>query len=351
MTKYFWGIFLLAGGFPSTIVLAETTETENQQLAVDVYYPPVALNLPHPIYPLRALQDGIEGWVRVHYMVDPAGNTYDIEVVDSSGHGSIERAGLKAAKKYKYLPARFKNHTIDAGAAMTVSFQIGDRRNARSRKFGFVFRQFRAAAKEDDQAAMQDCLSRLNKLKTNTLFEHFATLVMQGFYAESKNDPEAVRQAYGSALSLDSRHGFFSKKDQRRDLLLTLMQAEITTGHLRAALATWEELAPALANQQLRGHLAEQVAEIERVIAGDNATSVKGTIDAGYGFTYKLAKPSFALSNVAGRLAEAKLHCQRGSVAFAVSENTAYTIKKDLGACTLILVGDPDTAFEIIDGA
>ncbi len=334
-----------------TFTLAEPAEPQNQQFEVDVYSLPVSLGKPHPRYPLIALEKGIEGWVSLHYMVDSAGNTYDIEVVDSSGHGSIERAGLKVAKKYKYLPARFKNETIDAGAATTITFQIDGQINAVSRRFRLVYKKFRTAAKKDDQAAMQDCLSRLEKLKTITLYEQALSLLMQGVYAKSKNDPEGVRLAYGSALSLDSRHGFFNKKDQRRDLLLTLMQAEIATGHLRAALATWKELEPALADEQLRHRLADQVAEIERVIASDKTTTVNGTIDAEYGFAYELAKPSFALSNVAGRLAEAKLHCERGSVAFAVSENTAYTIKKDLGACTLILVGDPDTAFEIIDGA
>ena len=97
--------------------------------------------------------------------------------------------------------------------------------------------------------------------------------------------------------------------------------------------------------------MADQIAEIQRVIAGDKPTSVTGKIDAGYGFHYELAKPSFALSNVVGRLAEAKLYCQNGRVAFAVVESTTYTLKKDLGACNLMLVGDPNTTFEIIDGA
>ena len=75
-----------------------------KQVDVSVYSPPVPTKKINPKYPARARARGIEGWVQLHYMVDPSGNTYDIEIVDSNGDRSLERAAIKAARKYKYWP-------------------------------------------------------------------------------------------------------------------------------------------------------------------------------------------------------------------------------------------------------
>ena len=290
MTRMLSVPLFLVGSFLTIFSLAESPEASTQQFEVDVYSPPVYLNNTRLRYPLRARTKGIEGWVAMHYLVDPVGNTYDIEIVDSSGDRFIEKAARNAVEQYKYKPAQYKGEAIHAGANGYFTFDLADQANAWSRKFAFLFRKFRTAAQQADHARMEEYLARLDEVK-------------------------------------------------------------IATGHLRAALNTWEKLEPELSDPQLQHRLADQIAEIQRVIASDKPTSVTGKIDAGYKFPYELAKPSFALSNVVGRLAEAKLYCQNGRVAFAVVESTAYTLKKDLGACTLILVGDPDTTFEIIDGA
>ena len=78
---------------------------------------------------------------------------------------------------------------------------------------------------------------------------------------------------------------------------------------------------------------------------------MQGTITGGYTFFYKLAKQSFALSKVSGRLAEVKLFCDKGSAAFPVTEDIIYTVRKDLGKCSMYVVGDPAASFDIIDGA
>ena len=65
----------------------------------------------------------------------------------------------------------------------------------------------------------------------------------------------------------------------------------------------------------------------------------------------KALTTAFALSKVDGRLAEVKLFCEKGSVAFPVTEGIIYTVKKDLGKCSMYVVGDPAASFDIIDGA
>ena len=87
---------------------------ETEQVDVSVYSPPVPTKIANPKYPAGTQARGIEGWVQLHFMVDPSGNTHDIEIVDSNGNRSIERAAIKAARKYKYQPGEYKGEPIDA---------------------------------------------------------------------------------------------------------------------------------------------------------------------------------------------------------------------------------------------
>ncbi len=58
-----------------------------------------------PVYPRRALQRGIEGWVLLEFTVTRQGTTKDIRVIDSQPKSKIfHRAAIKAAAKFKYKP-------------------------------------------------------------------------------------------------------------------------------------------------------------------------------------------------------------------------------------------------------
>lgn len=56
-----------------------------------------------PIYPPSAAERGIEGYVIVEFTVTRAGNTRDIEIVESS-HSVFHRSALEAASRFKYKP-------------------------------------------------------------------------------------------------------------------------------------------------------------------------------------------------------------------------------------------------------
>ena len=327
----------------------DPSQVDDSEVDVAVYSPPVLLKGADPSYPRSALSRGVEGWVTMHYMVDPQGKTYDIEIVGGTGDRSLEKAAIRAAKKYRYDPAKFQGKPIDAGASARVTFALQDQKSL-AKKFARLFTKFQAAAQENNHREMKLLLSKLDELEITSLYESAIAQLMKAAYATSIDDSEGVRRAYGTALSLNEDHNFFTDA-QTRSFMLALMQAEVATGHIRAALDTWSELDLVLTDEQLRSKLVAQTAELQSVLVGNGATSVSGTISAGYRFAYKLAKPSFALSRVVGRLAEVKLFCEKGRVAFPVAEDVVYRVEKDLGICTLVLVGDLKTTFQIVDGA
>lgn len=68
-----------------------------------------------PMYPSRAANRGIEGWVIVEYTVTTTGTVKDVVVVESKPTTKIfHRAAIEAAKKFKYKPR------VQDGKAMEV---------------------------------------------------------------------------------------------------------------------------------------------------------------------------------------------------------------------------------------
>ncbi len=57
-----------------------------------------------PVYPRRALQRGIEGWVLVEFTVDKTGAVKNPVVIEAEPQGLFDRAAVDAALKFKYKP-------------------------------------------------------------------------------------------------------------------------------------------------------------------------------------------------------------------------------------------------------
>jgi len=79
-----------------------------------------------PVYPRRALQRGIEGWVLLEFTVTKQGGTKDIVVVSSDPANSIfRRAALRAAAKFKYKPRTEDGKPIEVpGVRNKIIFQL-----------------------------------------------------------------------------------------------------------------------------------------------------------------------------------------------------------------------------------
>jgi len=77
-----------------------------------------------PIFPRRALERGICGWVELSYTVTSAGTVRDAVVVKSSS-SMFERNAVKAAEKYKYKPRQVGGKAVDVeGVQILISFEV-----------------------------------------------------------------------------------------------------------------------------------------------------------------------------------------------------------------------------------
>ena len=78
-----------------------------------------------PVYPRRALQRGIEGFVIVEFTVSPTGAVVDPFVIEAEPANIFEQSALDAAKKFKYKPRVINGEaTAVSGVQNRISFKI-----------------------------------------------------------------------------------------------------------------------------------------------------------------------------------------------------------------------------------
>jgi protein TonB len=83
----------------------------------------------NPIYPMRALQHEIEGWVEVRFTISTAGTVKNPVVVAYYPSTIFNRDALRAIRKWKYNPKIDDGKPVERpGVVVRLDFQI-DRRN------------------------------------------------------------------------------------------------------------------------------------------------------------------------------------------------------------------------------
>ena len=80
-----------------------------------------------PIYPRRAAERGLSGYVIVEFTVTKFGTVVDAKVIEST-NSVFNRSALKAALKFKYKPKVVDGEPIDvAGVLHKITFEMEDK--------------------------------------------------------------------------------------------------------------------------------------------------------------------------------------------------------------------------------
>jgi len=76
-----------------------------------------------PVYPRQALEDEIEGTVRVRITVDTDGRVKSAEVIESTPAGVFDAATLAAVKRWRFKPAEVNGHAVEASTLQSLVFR------------------------------------------------------------------------------------------------------------------------------------------------------------------------------------------------------------------------------------
>lgn len=81
---------------------------------------------PKPAYPESARQKGREGTVLLRVLVDDQGRAKTIEINQSSGDKSLDRAAGEAIKRWRFIPAHYGDKAVESWIRIPVDFRLAD---------------------------------------------------------------------------------------------------------------------------------------------------------------------------------------------------------------------------------
>jgi len=80
-----------------------------------------------PVYPTRAQERGIEGWVVVEFTITPTGAVRDPIVLDSEPSSIFNRAAIRTIRKWKYKPKIVDGTPVEQpGIQQKITFELQD---------------------------------------------------------------------------------------------------------------------------------------------------------------------------------------------------------------------------------
>lgn len=77
-----------------------------------------------PVYPLRAKRRGIEGWVKVEFMVDEKGDVSQVNILGAVPEGMFEESVIRCVKSWKFKPGTIGGFPVKTRAETVIRFEL-----------------------------------------------------------------------------------------------------------------------------------------------------------------------------------------------------------------------------------
>jgi protein TonB len=77
-----------------------------------------------PVYPMRARRRGIEGWVKVAFIVDEAGHVHDITILKAEPPGLFEQSVKRCVAGWRFKPGTVEGIPVRTKAETTVRYTL-----------------------------------------------------------------------------------------------------------------------------------------------------------------------------------------------------------------------------------
>jgi len=92
--------------------------------AADLDQVPRALVNQQPLYPFRAQQMEVEGWVTVRFLVGADGTVSRLRVLDASPEGVFEDAVLQVVSHWRFHPGMIGGSPVPSWVENTIRFEL-----------------------------------------------------------------------------------------------------------------------------------------------------------------------------------------------------------------------------------
>ena len=358
---------LFATGYISSVTAQELSipcdEAEERALAeakaneverISAFAPATPLKRVDPRYPATAIKKGREGWVRLSYVIDEEGKVKDAVVEDFFGSPAFKRSALSAVKKWQYNPAiKDGEPTQQCHQAVQMDFVIGGKTGA-TRKFIKAYKNVDETFKAGDIDAADEALKALLNWDTLNRYENTWLLSLESQIANAKNDNDREAQSLTRLLASNGSKRFNDMVFDE-DYVAYVLQRKILLdayrGYYAAALESYSELQGMQEQEARIEEIAPIISQIDEAIASGQNLIVPVTMRDDGKWFHTLVRSKFAFNNIQGELDTVEVRCDSHREKFTVAEAHIWQIPTSWGQCQVMVKGDSETKFDLIEVA
>ena len=87
----------------------------------------IPLSRTAPQYPMRAQRRGLEGWVRVSFLITEEGDVRDVVLIEAEPQGVFDQAAMRAVQQWKFKPQLVNGEPVATRAEQVLSFRLNER--------------------------------------------------------------------------------------------------------------------------------------------------------------------------------------------------------------------------------
>lgn len=97
---------------------------KGQYLAGELDSPLTPLAKVPPIYPIRASRRGIEGWVKIQFVVNKSGGVENLKVIEAQPENIFNKSVINCLARWKFKPGTVQGIAVSTLAETTINFQL-----------------------------------------------------------------------------------------------------------------------------------------------------------------------------------------------------------------------------------
>ncbi|WP_412971401.1 energy transducer TonB [Glaciecola sp. MF2-115] len=302
-----------------------------------------------PKYPISAARKGYEGWASYSFSVDSEGSVKDIELVDSSGLRAFELEGKIALKRWKYVPATSNGEPVDSGNyRIQLDFRLDDNRNnGVTRSFKKRLTEAQKALDEGDLLKVKELIAEIDQKGQRNRNESFYFSMLEADYAAAIGDSLLEARSFRYAYSFLSND--WQEEKRRSYAFERMFKLYINTKQYKSALRVFEKAKDTSTDEALVADLQVVAVQVTSLLEDGAALARPGYIRDNYFWYHKLTYNTFSIIEVKGDIDELQLRCDLETTVYKFKPNNTWTIPESWGDCSVLLNGEADTTFTLVE--
>jgi periplasmic protein TonB len=92
--------------------------------AGDLDHPLISVKRMPPVYPVRAKQEKIQGYVTIQFIVNTRGKVEDVTVLESNPTGIFDQSVITCASEWLFKPGAVNGEVVNTLAQTTINFEL-----------------------------------------------------------------------------------------------------------------------------------------------------------------------------------------------------------------------------------